>query len=128
MSDRDLSTEVKNLVAKHALCQPEELSTDTRIGEDLRIVGDDADELLTEFSAIFDVDMSNMDFGNYFPSEATANMHYYLSETAKSKYRNPVVLTFRFLEAKFWRLFAKQLSYQTITIGELVNAASNGKW
>ncbi len=128
MNAHDLSSEVKALVAKHALCQPEILSIETRLGEDLRIIGDDADELLTEFSSTFHVDMSEMDFNTYFPSEASANMNYYLLAIAKSKYNNSIILAIRSLEAKFWRLFANQFSYQTITIGKLVKAANNHKW
>lgn len=128
MSSDLIVIQIIKLVAKHALCQPTKLSTDTRIGEDLRIVGDDADELLTEFAVEFNVDMSNMDFVRYFPSEASSDMHYYLTATAESKYQNPIVNTIRFLEAKFWLLFAKNTIYQTLTIGDLVKAGSKGRW
>ena len=128
MSTDIIVNQIIKLVAKHALCQPTELSINTRLGEDLCIVGDDADELLTEFSTEFNVDMSEMDFVRYFPSEASSDMHYYLTAVAKSRYQNLIVSTIRFLEAKFWRLFAKNTIYQTLTIADLVKAESKGKW
>jgi len=128
MNDSQLTDQVINLIAKHALCKPEKLSVDTRLGEDLRIVGDDAGELLTEFSTTFNVDMSNMDFDNYFPSEATADMHYYLAQLAKNNCINPVMASIKGLEVKFWRLFSKKKKYQTLTIEDLMNIVNNGKW
>ncbi|GAB0154350.1 hypothetical protein MnBA_37500 [Marinobacterium sp. BA1] len=127
MNNSELTNHILRLVAKHALCQSDRLSITTKIGEDLRIVGDDADELLAEFSSEFNVDMYNIDFETYFPCEATANMHFYLSAIAKSKYQNPLVLAIRYLEAKFWRLFASKTSYQKLTIEDLVKIASRGR-
>lgn len=128
MRDDALVEQVIQLVAKHALIQSTNLSIDTKIGEDLRVAGDDADELLTEFAAVFGVDMSGMDFATYFPEEASSEMHYYLTTIAKKKYNSPVTNTVRFLESSFWRLFAKKEEYKTLTIGDLVRVASNRKW
>ena len=129
MSTNNVSIElVKSLVAKQALCSPEQLSADTRLGEDLGIVGDDAEELLSEFSLEFNVDMSALDFKLYFPSEASANMNFYLTTIAKSKYNNPLVNAVRFLESKFWKVFARQTDYITITIHDLLKIAQSRKW
>lgn len=128
MNDSLLSRKVINMVAKYANCKPEQISIETRIGEDLCIVGDDADELLTDFAEEFTVDMSGIDFNDYFPGESTANMHYYVTGIAKSKYQNTFLNFIRNLDAKFWKMFASRTDYETITIGELVNAANKGKW
>ena len=127
-NDNLVIAQIINLVSKHALCQPEQLSIETRIGEDLRIVGDDAHELLAEFSTEFAIDMSSIKFEDYFPEEASSNMHYYLTAVAQGKYQNPIVDIIRFVEATFWRLFAKEKNFKTLTIGHLVNVASNGRW
>ncbi|EON92525.1 hypothetical protein MARLIPOL_07229 [Marinobacter lipolyticus SM19] len=127
MNSDELTNQILKLVAKHALCQPDQISTATKIGEELRIVGDDADELLTDFSSEFNVDISDLDFDKYFPCEATANMHFYLSAIAISKHQNPMVLAFRYFESKFWRLFASKTKYQTLTVDDLVNIANRGK-
>lgn len=128
MNDKFLEDKVIKFVASNALCSPEQITVKTRIGEDLRIVGDDADELLCEFSEIFDVDMSELDFTRYFPDEASFNMHYYLTGLSKCNYKHKAILTIRRLESRFWRLFANKTNYDTMLVGDLVRAASEGKW
>lgn len=122
-----LSSKVIELVAEHALCRPEELVAETRIGEDLYIVGDDACELLSEFAEKFAVDMSEMNYSTYFPDEVTFDMYYYLA-VAKKNRTNSVLKFIRLLESKFWRLFAKNRQYQSLTIHDLIDAAEMGKW
>lgn len=40
-----------------------------RIGEDLKLYGDDVSDLLKEYSEVFDVDISKFPFDDYFASE-----------------------------------------------------------
>ncbi len=122
-----LSSKVIELIAEYALCRPEKLTTETRIGEDLYIVGDDACELLSEFAEKFAVDMSSMNYSTYFPEEVTFDMYYYLA-IAKKNRGNPALKFIRFLESRFWRLFAKNRQYQSLAIHDLINAAEIGKW
>lgn len=123
-----LSSKVIKLVAEQALCRPEDVNVETRIGEDLHIIGDDACELLSEFAERFSVDMSEMNFSTYFPDEATSDMNFYLTTVTQSKRNNIVLNFFRFLESKFWRVFAKKIQYQSITVHDLIEAAAIGKW
>lgn len=125
MSDNIGVESIIELVARHALCRPETLSLSTRIGEDLCIVGDDADELLIEFSREFNVDLSEMDFDAYFPREASSEMNYYLSVIAKNNSKNNI---FKFLDILFRRIITKRVVYKSLTINDLAYAAKIGRW
>lgn len=120
--------DVSDFVAKHVFSFKGELSLDTRLGEDLKIVGDDASEFLDEFSKEFDVDLSGMDFKKYFPYEATADMHYYWATEVRSKSTNSVMRFLAFLEGKFWKIFSKNISFRPVTLGKLLFIAQQGKW
>lgn len=121
-------TSIKELVAKHAHCPVETLLVKTRLGEDLGIIGDDADEFLDEFARSFDVDMSGMVFNDYFPNEATAEMHYYLAAIARSGGHGQLLRPVRLLEIWFWGMFAKKMSFKTLTIENLLLVAQRGRW
>ena len=41
----------------------------TRLYHDLNIYGDDAEEVMTKFSEMFDVDLSEFSFMDHFPDE-----------------------------------------------------------
>jgi hypothetical protein len=121
-------TRIKELVAKHALCPVETLSAKTRLGEDLKIVGDDADEFLEEFARSFNVDMSGMVFNDYFPDEATADMHYYLTAIARSSDHSGLLKSAKLLESRIWGMFAKRTLFKTLTIEDLLLAVQRGQW
>lgn len=121
-------TRLKELVAKHARCPVDALSVKTRLGEDLKIVGDDADEFLEEFARSFNVDLSGMVFNDYFPDEATADMHYYLAVIAQSSGLSRLLKPVKLLEIRFWGMFAKRTSFKTLTIENLLLAVQLGRW
>lgn len=66
---QDTNTEsIIKLIAKY--CSPKDiLNQDTRIYHDLNIYGDDADELLEEYSKLFNIRISSFKFTDYFPEE-----------------------------------------------------------
>jgi hypothetical protein len=119
---------IKNLVAKHALCSPVSISEKSRLGEDLRIIGDDAEELLQEFAERFGVDMSCMVFDDYFPCEGTADMHLYLASISAKSSTLWALRVIRLLECLFWQIFAKKRAFITLTVGDLFIAAKLGRW
>lgn len=127
-SDTELFEQIINLIAKHTLLTSCEISLSSRLGEDLRLVGDDAEEFLKEFSEQFNLDLSDMNFNDYFPDEATADMHYYLCTTRLGKSKNKLMRIIRKLEARFWRLFARKTQFKSMTVEGLVAAARTGRW
>lgn len=100
----------------------------TRIGEDLKIIGDDAAEFLEEFSSAFGVDLSSMKFEDYFPSEAGADMHYYLTTIANIQYENKILGIVRSVESKLWGLFANKKLYKSVTVEDLIIAINAKHW
>lgn len=120
--------DIKDFVSRHALTPKDDLKLDTRLGMDLRIVGDDAEELLSDFAKKFDVDLSDFNFSEFFPDEATASMHYYLAAVAHSKCPNNLLAVIRALEGRFWRIFAKKRTYREVTLEKLLSAARDGMW
>ena len=128
MNDNIKIESIIELVLRHTLYRPETLSLNTRIGEDLLILGDDAHDLLIEFSKEFSVDLSDMYFDDYFPSEASSAMKYYLSCTAKGNSKNIIINSFKLLDCLFRRVLTKRVVYKTLTINDLVYAAKIGIW
>jgi acyl carrier protein len=63
--------DIKELILKHTGKTKINLDRNTRLYKDLRIDGDDAFELLRDFSNMFEVDMSDFKFGEYFSPEGT---------------------------------------------------------
>jgi hypothetical protein len=127
-SQETADVQIKELVAKHALCPIDALSTETRLGEDLKIIGDDAEEFLKEFAAQFNVDMSGMVFSDYFPEEGTSEMHYYLTAIARGGNQNELLRSLKLLESKFWGMFTEKTFFKTVTIEKLLLAVRRGKW
>lgn len=122
-----MSDDLAILVKKHSL-RPSLVITDkTRLGEDLHIIGDDAEELLSEFSSHFDIDLSNFDFDNYFPREASSEMHYYSSAIAEYKYGFFPLNLYRFINSFFWGMFSQRKEFKTITVGDLRNMINHSE-
>lgn len=61
-------------VAQVSGCKLEKLQTGSRLLHDLGIDGDDAVELLSEYSEVFQVDMGGFEFGKYFGPEASFSL------------------------------------------------------
>lgn len=89
----------------------------TRLGQDLGVDGDDAEELMQAFAAQFNVDLDGFNFGRHFGSEAPTN---------------PLVLLGLLLRGIFSKLPFPQTKQPTslmpITINDLVRAAEAGRW
>lgn len=126
--EEDTLMKIKVLVAAHSFCSVETLSPETRLGEDLGIVGDDAEEFLEDFARIFKVDMTGMAFSDYFPDEATSNMYYYLTTIARKDNENCLLKLLKNLESKRWGVFANRKAFKTITINALLLASQKGRW
>ena len=60
---------VVRAVARKVGLALEQVSPQSRLFQDLGLAGDDAAELLDEFSREYKIDLSNFDFSTYFPSE-----------------------------------------------------------
>ncbi len=105
------------------LLKEEELDVERcSINKDLLIVGDDAEELLEDLMKEFDIKFEGLVFDKYFPSEATASMNYFLASQTLKKYRsNSIFRLFFLLETKFWRIFARKISYENLSIKDLIN-------
>lgn len=69
--------EIKELVSKH-LFYKKRLAGDSRLFHDLGIDGDTAEELLIEFRDLFDVDLSQFRFNEYFGGEVGAGLRFFL--------------------------------------------------
>jgi hypothetical protein len=66
----DLARQVTVFVAERMGIPVEQINPDSRLLHDLRIDGDDADELLEEFFRRFDVHRGRFDFSRFFNGEA----------------------------------------------------------
>jgi hypothetical protein len=123
-SDKYTFIDIKKFVLKHVNVDESSLLLKTRVGEDLCIVGDDAHEFLSDYMKVFNVDLSNMNFSDYFPSEATAEMNVYLTKHSKSK----LMKIFGFVDLWFWKIISKNNTYKTITLMDLLESAKKGSW
>lgn len=119
---------LKALLAKYSACSVEEISIDCRIGEDLIIIGDDAEEFFEEFSNLFGVDIGAMRFDEYFPSEGSSNMHYYLTSTVRKRSQNKFFVLLKSLESTFWACFASKKDFKTITVKHLIDIIESKRW
>jgi len=57
--------QIRDFVSKQTFNSKDTLTLQTRLGEDLCVMGDDADEFLDEFSKQFDVNLSTINCGIY---------------------------------------------------------------
>jgi hypothetical protein len=69
MLDSDLQQRVILFVATSVALDPRTIDLSSRLLHDLGIDGDDASELLTDYSHVFQVDMQEFDFRRHFRSE-----------------------------------------------------------
>lgn len=104
-----------------------ELSLNTCINDDLLLVGDDAEEFLKELCARFNVKLSGLVFSDYFPDEATSDMHYYLLTMKNKKSPNSLMSLVRSAELIFWGMFSKKPSYQSLPLKKLLAMVNQDK-
>lgn len=65
----NITKEIYKIVSTHSGTNCEDLSHDLFLEEDLKLVGDDASELLEEIQRQFEVDFSSFDFSLHFSPE-----------------------------------------------------------
>ena len=97
--------QVVSVLARRSGVAKEQVTLETRLVEDLKLDGDDAVDALLEISKECSMDVSGFDSSLYFRSEPT------------------LLSLFRFLPSQKKRAMPKQ----TITVGELVDAAHRGR-
>lgn len=100
----DLEHQVKDFIARYCAVPDLKLSLQTRLVEDLGLVGDDAADLITAYAETFSVDQSDFAFDRYFP-------------TAGSNPLGVIVDIFR-----------KPKPLLPLTVGMLVTAAQQRRW
>ena len=64
-----VADDVTNFIAREAGVPSSSVTRNTRLWHDLRIGGDDVDEVLSRFSNRFNVDVSGLSLAGHFPSE-----------------------------------------------------------
>lgn len=64
-----MEKEVLNFIAQHEGVDAQKISQQTLLFDDLDIDGDDAVDLISEFSEKFSVDLSGFDYKRYFGEE-----------------------------------------------------------
>ena len=74
MLDGDTEQWVFKFLADHTRIKPKAISLHSRLLHDLGITGDDAYELLRDFSEAFGLDMKEFEFLDHFPDEAHCSM------------------------------------------------------
>jgi acyl carrier protein len=65
----DLVSEIRSLLEEFYGSQIQDFQLELRISEDLKIDGDDALDLISEYSRRFKVDISSFEYHNYFSKE-----------------------------------------------------------
>jgi acyl carrier protein len=103
MSPQSLESRILRFVAGTLADPDEPIAVHTRLAEDLGVDGSDAREFLREFADEFSVDTSAFVFDDYFGPEAL----------------DPV--------AEFVRLVKRKKFRRSITVGDLVRAAEEGR-
>jgi len=98
--------QIRDFVSEKLGVPKERLSPSTRLLHDLWLDGDDAADLLKDFSQQFAVDMAGIDFRRHFGSELEAGIRWVLQKT----------------------LGAERLGYAAITLKDLLDAANHGRW
>ena len=64
-----LFEKVVSFVAEQRAEPANKISPTTRLWQDLRLAGDEADEFFVDFGKTFGIDLSGLDLSKYFPSE-----------------------------------------------------------
>ena len=99
----NLFEKVVSFVAQQRAEPANNISPTTRLWQDLRLAGDDADEFFVDFGKTFGVDLSGLDLSNYFPSEMAVTWRWFF---VRKKQFPPITVMdlVRAAEAKSWAL------------------------
>ncbi len=122
-----LIKEVKELVSLHSGVRIDSFDLKSKLGEDLGVVGDDADELFSDLSTKFEVNLNGFCIDDYFPSEASADMYCYLATKVNNR-RNLISNLLNVLSISFWKLFSSNKIFKSISVEDLVNLAETKEW
>jgi acyl carrier protein len=68
-SDEALFEAIRTLIANHLGVSPERVTMETRLFQDLRVDGLDAEELLVKYKDQFDVNLDAFPYDDYFGPE-----------------------------------------------------------
>jgi acyl carrier protein len=96
-------------IAEQTMVSMDKLTLGTTIQKDLGMDGDDAEEIMVEFSKRFDVDMKDFDFMRFF-------------------YPEHLCLSFSPIAIWQWRHGRFPYYTEPISISDLINAAKAKKW
>lgn len=99
MDDKEMK--LKLLLKKYTGISPKDIKLDSGISEELKLDGDDAIELLQEYSRTFDVDISRFPYQAYFCSEGF----------------NPFAIIWNLIRPK---------KYKSLTVEKLLNGTITG--
>ena len=105
----DITTDILALVADAAAVRASAISPSTEIWNDLRIGGDDLDELLLAFQKKFGVNLDGVDIRIYAPDEAG-------------------VILFNAWDWLAPKLNLKKAKFPSLTIADLIRAAQTRAW
>ena len=102
------------------------ITRDMRIVHDLSINGDDADLMFEDIINEFGTNFEEFNYGDYFASEASADMFCMFYSEDKSKFfLLKIAHLFLYAGAK---IFSSGKEYKTLTVGQLYDAIESGKW
>jgi hypothetical protein len=70
--------------------------------------------------------MSNFELQKYFPSEASVDMHNYISDRVKNK--SFFMRMMENVDGWFWKMLSSNRDYKTLTLEKLLVSARIGTW
>jgi acyl carrier protein len=106
-SDEALFEAIRTLIANHLGVSPERVTMETRLFQDLRVDGLDAEELLVKYKDQFDVNLDAFPYDDYFGPELAFNPIYWLF---------------------WWLVDRSKLEMKELRVRDLVDAARAGTW
>lgn len=93
MDKLSISTRIIEIVASHNLCKVADIIGSTRIYDDLKISGDDAQDLLNEITNEFHITFDNFDVCKRFPTEQDERSFFFLIEKIFGQKKTYIVTT-----------------------------------
>lgn len=119
-------SEFSRILATHGKLSADKISPEMRVVEDLRINGDNAEELLMDIADKFQASFKDFCFAAYFADENSADFHYSdLSAGVKSN--SIFVKIFSCLRMPYWKLRSSGKIYKTLTVRHLFEMIEQGQ-
>ena len=123
MTDEKLTQEIIDLVSYHSGHKKEKITLETSFFHDLRVDGDDGDELITEFMDKFKVDTGSLEYDRHFGSKGV-NIRGCLMFIPMLLFG---VVSLIFLPLKKLKKIIGP-NFEPLTVQDMVDAAKAGKW